>query len=456
MTRRHLEAVVLAAVVVTAGTGVYVVDRAPTPTATFVGGTASGEQPTRPSVPTRIRALHQRGITGANATVGIVVVTRINADHPELRPRIVERRSFRRDPAGQPRGRHGTAAALTVAAIAPDAELLVATVDTPTDARRAIEWLTARGTDVLLVPATVLGAPGDGTGTVASAVERAADRGTVVVAPTGNLARNHWQGRLTPTRRGLHSFGGDVRMRLLPPVGAGTQAGGRVQARLRWNGSAYPRDLTLELYRSGASGVTRIATSERTRTGSVRVERLDARVRPGDLFVAVRLPNRTVRRFEPLPVRIEVTTRRHRLLNATPAGSVASPATAPSALSVGAAAPDDAGLAPYSSRGPTPDGRRGVDVVAPPTVWAGPRDGTSAAAAYAAGAAALIISEADTSSPERVITLLCDTAVDVPPAGADAESGYGRLNATGAVERIEAPKGRTEDSQPRTKPHTRC
>ena len=434
VTRRRLETVALVVVVVAAGTGVFLVDRGPAPRTALTSGSSvvdgAPEQLRAPTAPTRVRALHDRNVTGATATVGVVAVTRVNTAHPKLAPRVTDVRSF--GPASQEPGGHGTAAALTLASVAPDADLVVATADSPRDARRAIAWLAAQGVDVLLVPATELGAPGDGTGTLASAAARAADRGSLVVVPTGNLARNHWEGRLHPTRRGLHTFGDGPRLSLFPPVGAGTQAGGRVQARLRWNASAYPRDLDLELYRSGPAGVSRIATSERVRTGPVRIERLDAHARPGDLFLVVRFPNRTVRRFDPLPARIEITTRRHRLANATATGSIASPATAAPALAVGASAPDKPGVAPYSSRGPTADGRRGVDLVATPTVWSKSRDGTSAAADYAAGVAALASGE-ETDPPPRVAATLCHTATDLPPSGPDRRTGYGRLDVTAAV-----------------------
>jgi hypothetical protein len=454
VNRRQLETVALVAVVVAAGSAVFLVDRGPAPGTAFTSRSSvvdgSSEQLAAPPTPERIRALHGRNATGTNATVGVVVVTHINTAHPTLAPRMTDVRSFGRAPTGQEAGGHGTAVALTVATVAPDADMLVATADSPGAARRAIAWLAAQDVDVLLIPATELGAPGDGTGTLASAAERAADRGALVVAPTGNLARSHWEGRLHPTRRSLHSFGETVRLPLYPPAGAGTRAGGRVQARLRWNASAYPRDLDLELYRSGPTGVSRVATSERSRTGSVRIERLDAWAHPGDLFLAVRLPNRTVRRFDPLPARIEITTRRHRLADATAAGSVASPATAAPVLAVGAAAPDGSGVAPYSSRGPTADGRRGVDLVTTPTVWSGSRQGTSAAAAYAAGVAALASGEAGDGEADptsaQIAAALCDTATGLPPAGPDPRTGHGRLDATAALTAIDAADAPTDDS----------
>jgi subtilisin family serine protease len=93
--------------------------------------------------------------------------------------------------------------------------------------------------------------------------------------------------------------------------------------------------------------------------------------------------------------------------NGTMQGALYSPATAPYATTVAAAGVGSAGrfLAPFSSQGPTGDGREGVDVTAPgvsirsaastalnigPTVV---ESGTSMAAPYLAGVAALVIAK---------------------------------------------------------------
>jgi hypothetical protein len=431
--RRRAEALVLAVAVVLAGVGVSVTTDRPARQTAFAGSVlrpADGGTLDAPAVPTEVERLHGRGVTGENVTVGVVAVTGIDRDHPHLAGRLVGVRSFGGDDRA---GAHGTATALTVATVAPDADLLAATAGTPAAAADAVGWLTDRDADVIVVPATELGAPGDGTGRLASAVDRAAAAGSLAVVPSGNLARNHWAGRLSPTASGRHRFGETTRLRLRPPVASGGAAGGVVRLWLRWNGTAYPRDLTVELYRQGATATDRVATSERVRTGAVRIERLTARVRPGDLFVTVRLPNRTVRRFEPLPVRIEVTAARHRLSNATQAGSIAAPATAEDALVVGAYDRRAGRVAGYSARGPTVDGRRGVDLVARTDVWSADTDGTSAGTAYAGGVAALLADADPTAGPDDLRRALRTSADDVGPAGPDPASGHGRLDASEGV-----------------------
>ena len=445
VSRRRVEAVVLALVVVTAGAGVALVTETATVSTELAANAPSlgpldgpnGDRPPRPeTVPAAVATLHEAGVTGEGVTVGVVDATGFDVDHPALRSHVGATRSF--GAGGIERGasaRHGTATALAALAVAPGADLVLANARSPAGAARAVRWAGRRDVDVLVVPVNELGAADTGRGTLASAVRAVADRGTLVVVPTGNHARSHWEGRLHPTRRGLQTFGSTTRLWLAPPVGSPRQPGGAVRLWLSWNGTAFPRDLTLELYRVGPDGSRRVATSERVRSGAVNTERLATLVRPGDLFVALRFENRTVRRFDPLPVGVELTATNHRFADPVSAGSIAAPATAtaPAAVSVGAYDARRDGVAPYSGRGPTADGRRGVDLVAPTGVWPGEVAGTSAAAAYTAGVAALVAGAAPAEPPDRWAAAIRREAVDIGRDGPDPVAGHGRLAPVAAV-----------------------
>lgn len=115
-------------------------------------------------------------------------------------------------------------------------------------------------------------------------------------------------------------------------------------------------------------------------------------------------------------------------------------------------------IRPYSSRGPTNDGRMKPDLVAPDGVsitgnggFSVPFFGTSAAAPHAAGVAALLLQaderltpEAITAalrqsralSPPQVADVLSNTAVDLGPAGPDNTFGFGRIDAFAAVQSV--------------------
>jgi serine protease AprX len=133
--------------------------------------------------------------------------------------------------------------------------------------------------------------------------------------------------------------------------------------------------------------------------------------------------------------------------------SVGSPAAASSALTVGAMADTGEGgfqLAPFSSRGPTLDGRIKPDVVAPGVAITSarrgsgyePRSGTSMAAPFVAGVAALMLDANPALTPQQLKELIMGTAIDwgrggdntVPGTGGpDIDYGAGRLDAYAAV-----------------------
>jgi len=126
--------------------------------------------------------------------------------------------------------------------------------------------------------------------------------------------------------------------------------------------------------------------------------------------------------------------------------SIGSPAAAEQAITVGAFA--DVGelgfhIAPFSSRGPTVDGRIKPDLMAPGAniTAAGTNttngyvtlSGTSMAAPYTAGVAALMLDAAPPLTPAQVKHLLATTAEDWGPTGKDIDYGHGRLQAYEAI-----------------------
>lgn len=100
-------------------------------------------------------------------------------------------------------------------------------------------------------------------------------------------------------------------------------------------------------------------------------------------------------------------------------------------------------LSEYSSRGPTSDGRIKPDLVAPgESIRAAARNtfngsvvysGTSMAAPFAAGSAALMIAANPSLQPDGVRELLYGTAEDRGAEGADNDFGHGRLQVWEAV-----------------------
>ena len=112
------------------------------------------------------------------------------------------------------------------------------------------------------------------------------------------------------------------------------------------------------------------------------------------------------------------------------AGSVVEPATSPSAFAVGAVAWWDNLLEPYSSVGPTIDGRIKPDIAAPSSVSSGTYGifaGTSSAAPHVAGAAALVRGMFPLATPGELQAFLEEEALDLGAAGMDSLFGAGVL-----------------------------
>jgi hypothetical protein len=401
-----------------------------------IGGLAlSAADPAAPAAsateraPDDLQALHAAGTTGENVTVGVVDVTGFDTDHPRLSGRVVDARAFGPgatvDNGG--RTRHGTAAAAVVARTAPDADLRLASFDTQSGFRRAVTWLLGTEVDVIVAPVSFYGTAGDGESTVARLGEWARSQGVVFVAPTGNLARGHWRGTGNDIDGDRLQFGDSTRNYL-----AGR--GSRARIWLSWDRPGV--NYTAELYRDTGAEPALVARSQPYPGDDLPNARIAAQLEGGTYFLTVRSPD------GPTNATLRLSSPTHRLQRTTPERSLTAPATGRGVVGVGAYEVDDERVAPFSSRGPTADGRLGVDLVAPARhAVAGddePLVGSSAAAPYAGGVAALVLDSDPGLSPREVEFRLERTAVDVGPSGTDATAGHGLVAPGRAVDAVNA------------------
>jgi hypothetical protein len=368
-------------------------------------------------------ALHEQGVTGANVSVGVVDVTAFDSDAGALSGRVRATRTFGRGPVAT--GGHGTAAATVVARTAPEADLYLATVDGIDSYGRAVGWLREQDVDVVVAPVSFYGRPGDGSGTVGTASRRAVEAGVVVVAPTGNLADSHWRGRDDArTANGTVAVAdGRERMALSGPS--------EVTVWLSWDREHAGTDYTVELYRTDVPGSRLVARSRPFRADGTPNERIVTEVPPGEYALAIRGPP------EPTGARLRLVSPTHEFARPTSRGSVVAPGTARGVLTVGAYDNASGRVEPFSSRGPTADGRVGVDVVAPDRRFAALTDGgfvgSSAATPYVGGLVALMLDADGRLSPARAELLVELTATDVGPPGVDSASGHGVVAPVRAV-----------------------
>ncbi|MUV57328.1 hypothetical protein [Halogeometricum sp. CBA1124] len=75
---------------------------------------------------------------------------------------------------------------------------------------------------------------------------------------------------------------------------------------LTWNGSRFPHDLNLELYRLARDGPELVETSRRVTTEARNVEYLGATLPSGEYYLVLDVPERTAPHVDARP-RVEVT-----------------------------------------------------------------------------------------------------------------------------------------------------
>jgi len=355
------------------------------------------------------------GVTGEGVRVAVLDPTGFDADDPAYADSVASARSFGSGATLGPNAadEHGTQSAREVASVAPDATLYLAEFDGEAGYGRAMAWAVRRDVDVVVVPAAFHGTPGDGQSLVANVTERAIARDVVVVAAAGNTARGTYRATYDRVRNGSLVVEDGVRNYLRGD-------GDVVRAWVSWDAPGLGASYALELYRATPDGPRLVARSVPYERDRLPNARLNVRVEQGTHFLVVRGPDR------PTGSTVTVRSSTHALQHVTVRGSIVAPATAEGTIAVGAWDQRRGRLAAYSSSGPTTDGRRGLDVVAPARATDGFR-GTSVAAARAGGVAALVRAVHPNATPAAVERYLEATARDVGAAGPDVRTGGGLL-----------------------------
>ena len=390
---------------------------------------------------------HTQGVTGAGVKVAILDLGFQGYESllgTEL-PATVTVMSFRADGditgAGQP---HGTAVAEVVHEVAPGAELYLANFDTEVELANASAWLTSQGVEVINASwGYFVSGPGDGTGPVDDVVSTSTAAGTLWSVAAANHAQRHWSGPFLDTDGDLwHEF------QNTPAQDEGNQITGAffgyafpgevIGAELKWDDpfDAACRDYNLYLKRTDDTGaIITVASSENIQNdgtacvpGADPIESLIHTVTVADIYHLV--IQKSVADSDAF---LHLYSFFHDIEYVVSANSLGQPADNPGALAVGAvpwSSPNT--IEPYSSRGPTTDGRIKPDIVGPDgvsDVTYSPFgfSGTSAAAPHLTGAAALARQLLPCYTPAQLKTYLEASAVDLGAPGKDNTYGSGRV-----------------------------
>ena len=328
------------------------------------------------------------GYTGQGIKVA-VIDSGFDVTDSEIASNIAETRSFTRtnDITDNGDTDHGTSAAQIVVDVAPDVELHLYNYDSVrADFPTLVDYIINRGDiDVVSMSQSLYGTGHyDGTSTTSKKVQEAVESGIVWVKSAGNLAQRHWSGTFVDADSdGFHDFGTDESIDIT------ARAGSTIRLELTWDDSwMYSNnDYNLFLYDSRGNEVD---SSENDQDGNdAPLETISFSVTSSGTY------DIKISRASGTAKDLKLFSRGHDLESAhrVAAGSVSIPGDSKGAITVAAMKYDDETLLPYSSRGPTDDGRIKPDISGPSHVTTSVHDvfrGTSAAAPHVAGVAALV------------------------------------------------------------------
>ena len=335
-------------------------------------------------------------------------------------------------------GDHGTTVAETFIDTAPEVSLYIANPQTLGELRETVDWMVSEGVSVINHSVGWnFDGPGDGTSPFSNSplnsVDRAVDAGIVWVNSAGNNAKRTWFGPYSnPDGDVWVNFQGiDETNTLEIPEGFS-----RFKVELRWEDSwdGATTDLDLVVFDDLLEEIVETgADLQAGRTGDVPHEVLVFTafgLVPGDTDYSVSVFHADGGVPDWIQLKVsQIDASGLNLEYYTETGSITNPAESanPGMLAVGAAPWYDVHtVEPYSSRGPTPDGRIKPDIVGADcgATALAPLDrydegfcGTSQAAPHVAGMAALVRQRFPSYTPVEVASYLktgADPRGDVP------------------------------------------
>jgi len=406
--------------------------------------------------PLGIERIHQNGITGEGVGVG-VIDTGFDTDNSAIASNVVDTESFRTTP-GSPN--HGTSVAEIVTRTAPDSQLYLASISSATDTEEAIDYLTNQNVDIIILSGGFYIFEDNGEHPLTDEINSATENGVLYINSAGNEAQVHWEGDFRDTDEDdMHEWiGSESGDELNCLSDCNTAYSGDLTVYVRWDDTVSESSYQPSLYNQNKEQYIAIGDDDiRTTPSGTKYAKLTVEDIPSQ---EIALSINHVDGPADDTIEVIVAPGPQEIQYNVPSSSIIAPADVPAALTVAAYERDRNRLAPYSSRGPTDDERRGVDVTAYTNIEitngfynSGIFGGTSAAAPYAGGVGALVeASQPSDQSSSELTNLLKSSSDDILDSGADAASGSGVINAITAVNTVETPSPTPTPDPPQNDP----
>lgn len=310
---------------------------------------------------------------------------------------------------------HGTAVAEIVHDVAPDAQLYLIKIADEVDLDLAVTYCLSNGIDIINHSLGWYNTNFyDGTGTVADIARRAIAGGSLWINAAGNGAENHWEGTFSD---------GNADNWLDQTISFYTTGGSQIVLFLTWNDWPHASsDYDLYLF-DPASDL--VASSTKHQTGTEEpTESIQTTASMSGTY-SIRIQGTGSRKLELFNLYQSISP-------VIASSSILAPANVAEVVAVGAISYTQYTTGPqqpYSSQGPTNDGRTKPDLCAPDNVTTGTAPyttfaGSSGTAPHVAGAAALLLSRNPALSELALRTSLLSQTV---PMGSANIYGNGRL-----------------------------
>lgn len=383
---------------------------------------------------------HSIGQTGKGVKVA-VIDGGFDVANPKIAAKIAEAKSFinGKDVSGD-YSHHGTACAEIIVDVAPDVQLYLYAVRTDLDFVAAVNRAVSKQVDIISTSLSFANiGPYDGSSRASQALDNARKAGVLPIVAASNMAQVHWSNTFQdPNSNGWLNFNGTDEINTFQLA-----QNNKVTVYLSWNKWWQTnQDYDLYLYRVSGDNLTEVSKSTNRQNGNYwPIEEIDytASVSGQYAIKILKVNADGAAKFDMFaygasPLKYQ---------NAT--GSLMNIADAKGAITVGALYWKTNDLEPFSSRGPTADGRIKPDIMGPDgvtTTGYSPFFGTSAAAPHVAGLAALIAGSNPSLTADDLAAVLENTTVHLGAPGKNGVYGYGQAEA----------KYTTLDVSPRTVP----